>query len=546
MVTRLTLRTHELPETFGVVQFEVRAGSDAAFRRLASRLVSFCAETLNSRYWGEQIAFRPDAAAEVFVVFQGFGQAEAEAAWLPFLDWLANAPDDFRLEAKPVFLAAPARRFWDPAFLRELPGLVLSDDRAGAPDTNVFYVGNRGEAGGASARGRRAGGPGRCAGRGRLTPPDLAPPQQGPCRGRARGDRRRAEHGHQSGCARCFRAGDCWCRGSARVARDCRARARCDGSTRRQPGTIAPFSPACATCASPITSGCAPYSLERRPGFGRRLGSLGRSGGSSGRAGSAGCRRRESLDPVRLRLLADGALNPVPGTGRLGGQDDRLTPIGRRSRPSRRHEGAERQKEPLDGAGLQWAVSLLPGSFSGFWAGLSDGLRTHPRQAVSVLSPAWQRETRPCEGDAFRPKVIHLRDPAFRREQLGEGTWVIFAAAAGPHTAMVKALVRVFRWQRMLDESICGIIGLGARFPETADAVNRAPIGGRRWTRRGIAWTMARGRPRGPRRAPSTLAAAAPRPGRQERGHRIGSPGGASSPRFSAFSGRAWSPCRGI
>ena len=46
-----------------------------------------------------------------------------------------------------MILAAPARHFWDPAFLRKLPGLVLADDRPGAPGANVFWASNLQEAG---------------------------------------------------------------------------------------------------------------------------------------------------------------------------------------------------------------------------------------------------------------------------------------------------------------------------------------------------------------------------------------------------------------
>ena len=47
----------------------------------------------------------------------------------------------------PKVVAAPARRFWDPAALRQFPGVVIGDDRPGAPAENVFWAGNLGEAG---------------------------------------------------------------------------------------------------------------------------------------------------------------------------------------------------------------------------------------------------------------------------------------------------------------------------------------------------------------------------------------------------------------
>jgi FAD/FMN-containing dehydrogenase len=147
VVTRLTLRTHELPTFFGGVFANIRATSDAAFRRLIGRIVDFYADTLLGPHWGEQIAVRPGNRLEVAMVFQGLERAQAEATWQPFLAWIAASPQDFALEAPPAILAAPARRFWDPAFLRGIPGLVLRDDRAGASDANLFWASNREEAG---------------------------------------------------------------------------------------------------------------------------------------------------------------------------------------------------------------------------------------------------------------------------------------------------------------------------------------------------------------------------------------------------------------
>ena len=46
-----------------------------------------------------------------------------------------------------MILAVPARNFWDPEFLTKVPGIVLPDDRPGAPEGNVFWAGNLGEAG---------------------------------------------------------------------------------------------------------------------------------------------------------------------------------------------------------------------------------------------------------------------------------------------------------------------------------------------------------------------------------------------------------------
>src|SRR5579885_1616007 len=113
VVTRLTLRTHDLPEFFGGVNVSIRAGSDDAFRRLIRQFMAFYADRLFNPHWGEQAAFRPDNTLEIAMVFQGIGQAEAEQTWRPFLDWVAAAPQDFTYASAPRFAAVPARHLWD-------------------------------------------------------------------------------------------------------------------------------------------------------------------------------------------------------------------------------------------------------------------------------------------------------------------------------------------------------------------------------------------------------------------------------------------------
>jgi FAD/FMN-containing dehydrogenase len=147
VVTRLTLRTHDLPQFFGAVFSTIEAASDDAFRRLISKIVAFYREALFNPHWGEQIAFQPGNVLAIAMVFQGLDRQQAEAAWRPFFDWVAGSPQDFSVASGPTILAAPARHFWDPAFLKELPGIVLADDRPGAPQGNIFWTDNLGEAG---------------------------------------------------------------------------------------------------------------------------------------------------------------------------------------------------------------------------------------------------------------------------------------------------------------------------------------------------------------------------------------------------------------
>ncbi len=147
VVTRLTLRTHALPEYFGGVFAVIKATSDDAFRRLIAKIVEFYHDSLFNPHWGEQIAFAPGGVVAISMAVQGLDQQQADAVWRPFFDWTSAAPQDFTIVSAPKIFAGPARIRWDASVLRLIPGVVIADDRQGAPADNIFWAGNLGEAG---------------------------------------------------------------------------------------------------------------------------------------------------------------------------------------------------------------------------------------------------------------------------------------------------------------------------------------------------------------------------------------------------------------
>jgi FAD/FMN-containing dehydrogenase len=147
VVTRVTLRTHALPEFLGGVFATIKASSDEAYQRLISKIIEFYAQALFNPHWGEQLVFAPGGVLSIFMVLQGLDQQQAEATWRPFFDWVSASGQDFSIVSAPRIISEPARRFWDPAALKMAPGLVISDDRPGAPADNIFWASNLGEAG---------------------------------------------------------------------------------------------------------------------------------------------------------------------------------------------------------------------------------------------------------------------------------------------------------------------------------------------------------------------------------------------------------------
>lgn len=146
IVTRLTLRTHELPAVFGHVSATIVAHSTDAYKRLLTRFVAFYAERLCNRHWGELVSLLPGNRLQIGMNCQGLAREEIAALWQPFWDWIGSQ-DDVTMTA-PSIVAGPGRMRWDgKALARYLPGAVLFDDRPGAPDANFFWAANLSEAG---------------------------------------------------------------------------------------------------------------------------------------------------------------------------------------------------------------------------------------------------------------------------------------------------------------------------------------------------------------------------------------------------------------
>jgi FAD/FMN-containing dehydrogenase len=148
VVTRLTLRTRKLPAWFGAVFGTIKARSDAAFRDLVARIVEFYHERLFNPHWGEQIRFERKNVVELYMLLQGLDRKQAEEVWRPFSDWVASRPRDFTFLAPVRVALIPAGQFWNHNLYDLVRSQIIAhDDRAHAPAGNIFWAGNREEAG---------------------------------------------------------------------------------------------------------------------------------------------------------------------------------------------------------------------------------------------------------------------------------------------------------------------------------------------------------------------------------------------------------------
>jgi FAD/FMN-containing dehydrogenase len=172
VVSRLTVRTHDLPEYFGPVNFKIAAASDDAYRRLIRQFVSFYSENLFNDHWGEQARIRPDNTFEIAMLSHGLDAEQPKEVWQPFLDWVKRS-NDYSVKWPVTIGSIPARHFWDVAWWKEhWPEVILPrngnpvhalvddvllhlisqpileyDNRPGAGSNSAWWKGNTGECG---------------------------------------------------------------------------------------------------------------------------------------------------------------------------------------------------------------------------------------------------------------------------------------------------------------------------------------------------------------------------------------------------------------
>ncbi|HET7640388.1 MAG TPA: FAD-binding protein, partial [Ktedonobacteraceae bacterium] len=148
VVTKLTLRTRELPEFFGGSFGAIKANSDEAFKKLVERVLILYHDELFNHHWGEQIIFRGNNTVNFSMTFHGLTQAQAQTSWKSFEEWVKSSPQEYSIETPIILVAAPARRFWDATFFKQyFPSIITIDDRPGASQENVYWTSNIEEAG---------------------------------------------------------------------------------------------------------------------------------------------------------------------------------------------------------------------------------------------------------------------------------------------------------------------------------------------------------------------------------------------------------------
>ena len=143
VVTRVTVRTHDLPEYFGGAFGRIQAKSADAFRRLIARFVDFYAANLLNPHWGEQISLEPNNSLKISMVCQGLSSTRVKEIWKPFFDWANSSPDEVTVADKLGAGVGQARQWWN------VPGnnSLIPDKREGAPKHHAWWKGDQDQVG---------------------------------------------------------------------------------------------------------------------------------------------------------------------------------------------------------------------------------------------------------------------------------------------------------------------------------------------------------------------------------------------------------------
>ncbi|MGZ3898309.1 MAG: FAD-dependent oxidoreductase [Flavisolibacter sp.] len=148
VITRLTLRTRDLPDKFGAAFGTIRAQSDTAFKELISQMMRHYYEGLFNPHWGEQIIIHSNNTISIRLLFQGIDQEKAKQSWKSFEDWVNERPDDFQWETPLTVVDLPAQHLWDSTFLKQYASQnIVFDDRPSEPEGQFYWSGDKDQVG---------------------------------------------------------------------------------------------------------------------------------------------------------------------------------------------------------------------------------------------------------------------------------------------------------------------------------------------------------------------------------------------------------------
>lgn len=144
VVTKVTLKTHALPATFGSVKGKLTAANDDAYKSLIREMLHFYRDNLNNEHWGEQIKFNADNTITLSLVIADLSDTQVRYTFSPLKRWINQHPGLYTLDYKVTII--PGNKKWDYEYLsKEHPEMVTLNKDKDAPNNQFWWTTNTAE-----------------------------------------------------------------------------------------------------------------------------------------------------------------------------------------------------------------------------------------------------------------------------------------------------------------------------------------------------------------------------------------------------------------
>lgn len=145
IVSKVTLKLHQLPTSFGIYSAQISAKNDDSFKVLIKKFLDYYAHQLNNEHWGEQFAFNSKNQLNVFMVYQSLSANEANKVWKDFISWINQNKSDFTITTKNI--QVPPADMWNYSYWKQhYPDMVTANTMPGALKGEYWWSSNTGEA----------------------------------------------------------------------------------------------------------------------------------------------------------------------------------------------------------------------------------------------------------------------------------------------------------------------------------------------------------------------------------------------------------------
>ena len=143
VVSRMTMRTFEMPRSLGRLTGRITARGSDEFRRLLHMLVRFL-PGLCDGHWGEHISLTPQNSVEIALMSVDLGSGEIRSLFAPLAEWVERERDAFTSDIR--IGTTGFSSLWDAAAWDEAgTGAIIKDTREGAASSHFWWSGNQWE-----------------------------------------------------------------------------------------------------------------------------------------------------------------------------------------------------------------------------------------------------------------------------------------------------------------------------------------------------------------------------------------------------------------